>query len=249
MIYPLVAIFIAGFGLAYFNGANDVSKGISTLVGSGVTNYRRAVAWGTVWTGTGAGLAALTANAMLQTFNSVSHGTGLHTSVIAIATMSGAILWIAFATFKGLPVSTTHAIVGAITAVAIFNGGLHQVDWRVLAGRIGIPMLVSPILALALTSGILKTWRALVPAIETDCLCAENQPGLGSVSPGGATLQSPIISMRFNCCSSATQTTTGFTIGHLHWLTSGLVSFARGLNDAPKIAVLCWELQLYREAN
>ncbi len=44
MIVPLAAIFIVGFGLAYLNGANDVSKGIATLVGSGVTNYRRAVA-------------------------------------------------------------------------------------------------------------------------------------------------------------------------------------------------------------
>jgi PiT family inorganic phosphate transporter len=102
MISQLLAIFIAGFGLAYFNGANDVSKGIATLVGSGVTNYRRAVAWGTVWTGIGAGLAALTAGAMLRTFNRVSPATGLHTPSIAIATMSGKILWIAFATFKGL---------------------------------------------------------------------------------------------------------------------------------------------------
>ncbi len=40
-------------GLAFANGANDVSKGVATLVGSGVTDYRRAVAWGTLWTGAG----------------------------------------------------------------------------------------------------------------------------------------------------------------------------------------------------
>ena len=238
MISPLLAIFIVGFCLAYFNGANDVSKGIATLVGSGVTNYRRAVAWGTVWTGIGAGLAALTADAMLRTFNRVSPATGLHTPSIAIATMSGAILWIAFATFKGLPVSTTHAIVGAITAVAIFNGGLNQVDWRVVAGRIGITMLVSPILALVLTSGILKTWRALVPVIETDCLCVESVLEMRALATGGATLQLPSVSVQLTSCNSETQTAAGLTMGHLHWTTSGLTSFARGLNDAPKIAVL-----------
>src|SRR5881296_388565 len=37
--------------VAFANGANDVSKGIATLVGSGVTNYRRAVAWGSLWKG------------------------------------------------------------------------------------------------------------------------------------------------------------------------------------------------------
>ncbi len=238
MIVPLAAIFIVGFGLAYLNGANDVSKGIATLVGSGVTNYRRAVAWGTIWTGIGGVLAALTAEAMLRTFNSLSHESHLHTPSVVIATMSGAILWIAIATFKGLPVSTTHAIVGAITAVAIFNGGLNQVDWRVLTGRIGIPMLVSPILALVLTSGILKTWRALVPVIETDCLCVENQHEIPAFSTGAATLQSQIVSVRLTSCNSKAETAAGLTMGHLHWTTSGLTSFARGLNDAPKIAVL-----------
>jgi Phosphate/sulphate permeases len=238
LIVPLTSIFLVGFGLAYFNGANDVSKGIATLVGSGVTNYRRAVAWGTIWTGIGGVLAALTAEAMLRTFNSLSHESHMHTPAVVIATMSGAVLWIAIATFKGLPVSTTHAIVGAITAVAVFTGGLNQVDWRVLTGRIGIPMLVSPILALVLTSAILKTWRALVPVIETDCLCIENQLEMKVLATGGATLQAPIIFVEVKGCNSAVQATTGVTIGHLHWLTSGLTSFARGLNDAPKIAVL-----------
>src|SRR5260370_20033012 len=125
---------------------------------------------------------ALPADAKLHTFHSVSPATGLQTTSIVIATMSGAILWIAFATFKGLPVSTTHAIVGAITAVAIFSGGFHQVDWTVLAGRIGIPMLVSPIVALVLTSGILKTWRALAPVMSTDCLCVESESELEGLS-------------------------------------------------------------------
>ena len=35
--------------LAYANGTNDVSKAIATLVGSGVTNYRAAILWGTVY--------------------------------------------------------------------------------------------------------------------------------------------------------------------------------------------------------
>src|SRR3972149_1646635 len=44
--------------LAWANGANDIPKGIATLVGSGVGNPLRAVAWGTLCTVTG-GLAAL----------------------------------------------------------------------------------------------------------------------------------------------------------------------------------------------
>jgi PiT family inorganic phosphate transporter len=38
------------FAFAFANGANDVSKAIATLVGSGITDYRSAIAWGTAWT-------------------------------------------------------------------------------------------------------------------------------------------------------------------------------------------------------
>lgn len=36
--------------LAWANGANDVSKGIASLVGGGVAQARRALWWGTLWT-------------------------------------------------------------------------------------------------------------------------------------------------------------------------------------------------------
>jgi PiT family inorganic phosphate transporter len=63
--------FPLAFALAFANGSNDVSKGIATLVGSGVTDYRSAIAWGTVWTVIGAGVAAFLASEMVNTF---SHG-------------------------------------------------------------------------------------------------------------------------------------------------------------------------------
>src|SRR3989442_3092077 len=55
--------------LAYANGTNDVSKAIATLVGSGVTNYRTAIIWGTIWTTVGAAASGVVAGAMLNTFS------------------------------------------------------------------------------------------------------------------------------------------------------------------------------------
>src|SRR5215471_10424117 len=57
-----------GVVIASAHGSNDVSKGIATLVGSGVTNHRRAILWGTVWTGLGGLAGALLAGAMIGTF-------------------------------------------------------------------------------------------------------------------------------------------------------------------------------------
>jgi inorganic phosphate transporter, PiT family len=53
MTLTAVTLAALGFALAYVNGANDVSKGIATLVGSGLSNYRHAILWGTAWTAIG----------------------------------------------------------------------------------------------------------------------------------------------------------------------------------------------------
>lgn len=76
--------------LASVNGANDVSKGIATLVGGGVTDYRRAAAWGAAWTGAGGLLGAVVSS---------SFGDGLITAQFhalgpALATLIGATAWV-----------------------------------------------------------------------------------------------------------------------------------------------------------
>src|SRR6059036_3118852 len=57
MLLMTVLLVVLTLIVAFANGANDVSKGVATLVGSGVTDLRRALSWGTVWTVAG-GVAA-----------------------------------------------------------------------------------------------------------------------------------------------------------------------------------------------
>jgi PiT family inorganic phosphate transporter len=65
IVYLLVAGVIL---LSFANGANDVSKGIATLVGSGVS-YRKAIIWGTVWTVVGGLVASVFALELVRTFS------------------------------------------------------------------------------------------------------------------------------------------------------------------------------------
>lgn len=239
----LVLVFVIGFCVSFANGANDVSKSIATLVGSGVANYGRAIAWGTLWTAFGAAVAASVTHAMLQTFSSISRSSTIHPFSTAIAAIIGTVLWIAIATYASLPVSTTHAIVGSLVGVAIFNGGLTQVNWSVLTGKIAIPMLLSPILAFGLTIGLLKLWRAFAPAVAEDCICIEVQDDFDAPRSEAAIAQSiaaqPLAaSLRLASCDAANRSSAGLTIGHLHWISSGFASFSRALNDTPKMVAL-----------
>ncbi len=145
MPFAFTLIFALGIAMAYANGANDVSKAIATLVGSGVTNYRRAILWGTVCTGIGSLFSVLIAGALISTFTKGFIGASVtQTESFALAVLLGAILWVFLATSTGLPVSTTHAITGSIVGVgatrrwsAVRWGVAGQIVW---AWVLTIPM-------------------------------------------------------------------------------------------------------------
>lgn len=237
MTLPLLLVFALGFGIAYANGGNDVSKGIATLVGSGVTNYRRAIAWGTLWTGAGAVAGAFLARAMVQTFGKGMLSANTHsTMVAAVASIAGAALWVALATRKGLPVSTTHAIVGSVTGVAVAAYGISGVNWMGFSGKVILPLLLSPAISLGLTLVVLKTWSVLSPA-ATDCVCIEVEDPL-TVGNGSLALVSATPQLAVRTCESSSRTGAGITVNHFHWFTSGATSLARGLNDTPKMVAL-----------
>ncbi|MFN2421937.1 MAG: anion permease [Gemmatimonadota bacterium] len=179
--FAIPIVLAVGAALAFANGANDVSKAIATLVGSGVTDYRRAIAWGTAWTGVGGLLGALFASAMLATF-----GNGLRTPgttptfVGAVAVLVGAAGWVLFATRTGLPVSTTHAIVGSVVGVAALAYGADAVKWGALGGKVFLPLLVSPFGSLLITGVLLRATRRRASGAgeRADCVCADVEPAL-----------------------------------------------------------------------
>ena len=239
--------------LAWSNGANDNSKGVATLFGSGTTRYRTAIAWGTFATFLGAITSVLLAGALLRNFS----GKGLVSPEVAgslpflASVAGGAGLTVLLASLTGFPISTTHALVGAIVGAGLAVG-VDQVDVGRLATTFALPLLTSPLLAAlmgrAMYGGLSGVERrlGLAPAW---CLCAEpasssqlvpaTQPATGSAAttiPGLPTLRVDATS------ACAADDLVGVESRHLrdglHWLSAGVVSFARGLNDTPKIAAM-----------
>jgi sodium-dependent phosphate transporter len=63
-----------------------------------------------------------------------------------VCSLVGSSTWVLFASSHGWPVSTTHAIVGAITGVGIAGFGASAVKW-VEISKIVASWLVSPLCA------------------------------------------------------------------------------------------------------
>ena len=235
------------FALAFANGANDVSKAIATLVGSGVTSYRSAIAWGTVWTMVGAALAAFVASSMVKTF---SHGLVQTGTVIGpavtLSVLTGTIAWVLCASRSGLPVSTTHALTGAIVGTGLVAFAGDGLIWPAIGKKIALPLLLSPFLALTVSLLIHPAVRALARKWEGACLCVmPASRALVAIDPRGGTrtlfqtaqFGQPVIAVPAQCDRAGLQ---GLVVGldTIHWLSSGLASFARGTNDAPKIVAM-----------
>lgn len=147
-----VLAFILVLVLAFANGTNDVSKAIATLVGSSVTNYRTAIAWGTSWTVAGAASAALVAGAMINTFSiGLTHTGTIIPRLVSLAVLIGAMTWVLVASRIGLPVSTTHALTGAIVGAGVVGLPTDALIWSAIGKKIGLPLLLSPFFALAVS--------------------------------------------------------------------------------------------------
>jgi PiT family inorganic phosphate transporter len=248
-------LFISGLVLVlvlgYANGANDVSKAVATLAGSGVSNYRMAILWGTIWTMVGAVIAASWATAMLRTFT-----TGILKSQTAVplslglAVIGAAILWVLFASRHGLPVSTTHAISGGLCGSGVALLGVAGIDWMSLVKKAALPLALSPLVAFVLTWSILPLLELTVGRWRGYCLCLQPRAGaLIAISPGGQGrvlyqgTGTDIVVDTPTACDQVMASGFSFTLDSLHWLSSGTASFARGLNDAPKIVSLILVMQ------
>jgi PiT family inorganic phosphate transporter len=242
-----ILAFVLVLALAFANGANDVSKAIATLIGSGVTGYRAAILWGTVWTVIGAALSGLVATAMVKTFSQGLLAPGISTlPTLAAAVLTGAVLWVLVASWTGLPVSTTHALTGAIVGVGLVAFGTQGLVWAGIGKKIVLPLVLSPVLALTVSVLVHRLVRTVATRWEGTCLCVmPSARALVAIDAHGATrtlfqatgLRQPVVAVPAQCDRAGLN---GLTVGldSIHWCSSGLASFARGTNDAPKIAAI-----------
>ena len=143
-----LAILIAGY-MAWNIGANDVANAMGTSVGSKALTLRNAIIIAAVFEFLGAffagdavtdtvrkGVLVISEEDMAELSTELYYGF--------IASMLAAALWITLATRYGLPVSTTHSIVGGIVGIGIFIDP-DLIDYSKV-GQIVISWIASPLL-------------------------------------------------------------------------------------------------------
>jgi PiT family inorganic phosphate transporter len=239
--------------LAYSNGANDNFKGVASLFGSGTTSYRTAIAWATLTTFAGSVCSIFIAETLLKKFS----GQGLVPDALTaspaflLAVALGAGLTVILATRLGFPISTTHGLTGAIVGAGLTASG-GQVAFAVLGAQFVTPLLLSPVVAVLLGAVlylVLRTVRLRAGITKESCFCLGEEVRVVPLPQPSSVLMLQQAAMPTFALDSETKCSQRYAGAYLgvncqqlmdaaHFVSSGVVSFARGLNDTPKIAAL-----------
>ena len=149
----LVSIIVCAY-LAWNIGANDVANAMGTSVGSRALTLKQAVIIAAIFEFAGAFFAG---DAVTDTvrkgilsvdFDTVTAGFANDLMYAFIAAMMAAAVWLTVATRYGLPVSTTHSIIGGIIGVGLVmevQYGTSLIDWEVVE-KVAISWVVSPLM-------------------------------------------------------------------------------------------------------
>lgn len=143
----LVVAAMIGAYMAVNIGANDVANNVGPAVGAKALTLTGAILIAAIFEGAGALIAGGDVVGTIR--KGIISPTVLENSqnfvwMMMAALLAGAV-WLNIATAKGMPVSTTHSIVGGVLGAGVAAGGWGIANWDRVAA-IGASWVVSPIM-------------------------------------------------------------------------------------------------------
>jgi PiT family inorganic phosphate transporter len=234
MSLAAVLVFVLIAALAAVNGSNDVPKGVATLAGAGVTNYRAAILWGTVTTLAGCVCSLALAEKMTKLFSS-GIITAAPTDAFAVAVLVGAASWVGLATWLRLPVSTTHALIGGLLGAGLLLAS-DSIAWSAVPKRLIIPLLSTIVIAYGISMLLALPFNRRPAAATGEAEFVTPGASATGTWTGTALLKSePQTEVRPDATAGSL---SDRVLTAAHWATSGATGFARGLNDTPKMVAV-----------
>ena len=141
----LVLVLVVALGFDFTNGFHDTANAVATSVSTRAVPPRLAVVIAAV-----ANLAgAFVTTAVAKTVGKGIIDTNLATEQTILAALFGAITWNLITWRRGLPSSSSHALIGGLVGAALAQSGVEGVQWHGLVHSVAIPAVVAPAIAFA----------------------------------------------------------------------------------------------------
>jgi inorganic phosphate transporter, PiT family len=143
----LVILVVAiALGFDFTNGFHDTANAIATSVSTYALSPRVAVILSAVMNFVGAFVT-------LKVAAKIGGGVvppGKSTLLLVLAALLGAIVWNLITWYRGLPSSSSHALIGGLIGAGIVALGVSAIKWNVILTSMLIPLVVSPFLGFGL---------------------------------------------------------------------------------------------------
>lgn len=173
----IVLSLLIGFYLLWNMGANDVANSMGTAIGSKAISLKTALLIAASLEFLGSYILGSNVSETLQRKIIHVQFFELQPMLFILGMLSvllGSAIWLQIATFLKLPVSTTHAIIGAITGFGVAIFGFRAIQWNVI-GTIALSWIFSPLLSACVSGAIFafiqkKIFRSYNPVSVTKTL-------------------------------------------------------------------------------
>jgi PiT family inorganic phosphate transporter len=165
VLYLLIVVVALTLVFDYINGFHDTANAIATVVSTRVLSPRIAILYGAVLNFLGA---------LMGTEVAATIGKGLvdaetitlHT---VLYTVMAAIIWNLITWYKGLPTSSSHAIIGSLLGATFFSqAGWDGIHLNAVVEKVLIPMFSSPVIGIlmgfSLMTGLVWLIRSMSPS-------------------------------------------------------------------------------------
>lgn len=142
----LIVAVVLTIGFDFINGFHDAANAIATVVSTRVMRPAHAVLYGAALNFIGA---------LMGTEVAATIGKGLVNAAnitiqTVICTVTAAIVWNLITWYKGLPTSSSHALIGSLLGATFFSAGNDSIIWPKVMEKVVGPMVTSPILGVTL---------------------------------------------------------------------------------------------------
>ncbi len=165
---PLIVMtLVIGFFMAWGIGANDTANSMSTAVGAKAITPMQAVLIAAILEFTGAYFFGKHVTETIR--KGIINPQVINNATVVIygslAALLSAGVWLLIASYYGLPVSTTHSIIGGIVGYGLIHAGPAIVNWKKLFFVV-LSWIVSPILGGLV--GFAVFWLIRLTILNTD---------------------------------------------------------------------------------
>jgi len=152
----LVSLIVVALAFDFLNGLHDAANSIATVVGTRLISPVAAVAFAAFFN-FAAYFLALQWPQLHKVADTIGKGLidkDLVTPAVVFGALVGAMFWNVVTWLKGIPSSSSHALVGGLVGAGVAHAGIAGIQWNGLNKTL-IAIVLSPTLGLILTMGIM----------------------------------------------------------------------------------------------